>query len=59
MQPQKFLIPKDAVMDVALDYGKGYILHINNSNGVIILSKVTGQDKKEDILTYLLPNEEE
>ena len=55
MKTNKFIIPKDTIIDVAIDFGSGYILHANTneSSGVLTVYKVQGEEK-EHVQTIIL-----
>lgn len=58
MKAQQLLIQKNNIVDIAIDYGDGYILHVNNNSGLISLYKAVG-NQKEHVQTILLEDKEE
>lgn len=47
---------KDTVLDVAIDYADGYILHVNSSGGVVEIYKVREKenDKEKELIQITL-----
>ena len=58
MKTQQLLIQKGNIVDIAIDYGDGYILHVNNNSGLIFLYKVENGGKKLIQNTFLQDKEE-
>ena len=56
MQTQQILMQKDTVLDVAIDYADGYILHVNSSGGVVEIYKVREKenDKEKELIQITL-----
>ena len=53
MKAQQLLIQKGNIVDIAIDYGDGYILHVNNNSGLILLYKIENGEKKLIRSTFL------
>lgn len=58
MKTQQLLIQKGNIVDIAIDYGDGYILHVNNNSGLILLYKIENGEKKLIRNTFLQDKEE-
>ena len=58
MKAQQLLIQKGNIVDIAIDYGDGYILHVNNNSGLILLYKIENGEKKLIRNTFLQDKEE-
>jgi hypothetical protein len=58
MKTQQLLIQKGNIVDIAIDYGDGYILHVNNNSGLILLYKVENGEKKLIRNTFLQDKKE-
>jgi hypothetical protein len=58
MKTQQLLIQKGNIVDIAIDYGDGYILHVNNNSGLIFLYKIENGKKKLVQNTFLQDKKE-
>ena len=58
MKAQQLLIQKGNIVDIAIDYGDGYILHVNANSGLILLYKIENGEKKLIQNTFLQDKEE-
>lgn len=58
MKAQQLLIQKGNIVDIAIDYGDGYILHVNNNSGLILLYKIENGEKKLIRNTFLQDKKE-
>ena len=58
MKAQQLLIQKGNIVDIAIDYGDGYILHVNNNSGLILLYKIENGKKKLIRNTFLQDKKE-
>ena len=58
MKAQQLLIQKGNIVDIAIDYGDGYILRVNNNSGLILLYKIENGEKKLIRNTFLQDKKE-